>query len=31
MYAMGNELVLNETKEETLKIAKKIYDKKLTL
>ena len=30
MYAMENELVLNETKEETiLKIAKKIYDKKL--
>ena len=30
MYAMENELVLNETKEEIiLKIAKKIYDKKL--
>ena len=30
MYAKGNELVLNETKEETiLKIAKRIYDKKL--
>ena len=30
MYAKGNELVLEETKEETiLKIAKKIYDKKL--